>query len=74
MLRKYLKLGNELSINNNTKSPQIYRGFSFGACQKKTVEFTDADNTIYWPTNIAKKAASSWKNFSIRASTKYFPI
>ena len=29
--------------------------------RKKLVEFTDSTNTIYWPTNITKKAANCWK-------------
>ena len=29
---------------------------SFYKCQKKIVEFTNSNHTIYWPTNIAKKA------------------
>ena len=34
---------------------------SFRSCQKKLVEFTDSIYTIYWPTNIAIKAAICWK-------------
>ena len=45
---------------------------SFCACQKKIVEFTDSTHTIYWSTNIAKKAAE--KNLSIYVSTEYLPI
>ena len=29
--------------------------------RKKNVEFTDPTHTIYWQTNIAKKASSNWK-------------
>ena len=28
---------------------------------EKKVEFTDSTLTIYWPRNIAKKAANCWK-------------
>ena len=39
-----------------------YKSFlSLQACQKKTVEFTYSTHAIYWPTNIAKKEANSWK-------------
>ena len=37
----------ELSINDNTKSPQMY---------KRIVEITDSTHIVYWRTNIAKKA------------------
>ena len=41
---------------------------------KKTVEFTASTHTIYWPTTIAKKAATFEINLSVNVSTKYFPI
>ena len=46
----YWKVEIELSINDSTKSSQIYRYkpfFSFQAFQKKIVEFTDLTHTIY---------------------------
>ena len=67
--KKYLRVGNELSIKDNIKA-LIYKSYhSFCACQKKTVEFTDSTNTIYWPTKIAKKAANL-----LYDSTKYLPM
>ena len=63
---KYRKVGNELSIKDNIKALKYKSCLSFCACQKKIVEFTDSTHTIYWPTNIAKKAANCWnKSFFI---------
>ena len=60
------ELENELSINDNIKALKYKSCLSFHACQKKIVEFTDSTHTIYWPTNIAKKAANCWnKSFYI---------
>ena len=43
----------ELSINDNTKSPQKEPCVSFWACQKTAVEFNDSTHTIYWPAKVA---------------------
>ena len=43
----------ELSINDNTKSPQIYILPQFLSMSEKFVEFTDSTHLIYWPTKIA---------------------
>ena len=42
---------------------------SFGACQKKNVEFTDLAHTIYWPAKTDKK--DNLDNLSTYVSTKY---
>ena len=54
--KKYWRTRNELSIKGNIKALEYRFCLSFPACQKKFVEFTDSNHTIYWPTNIAKKA------------------
>ena len=43
------------------KALKYKSSLSFRAFQKKIVEFTDSTPTIYWSTNIAKKAANCWK-------------
>ena len=48
----------ELSIKDNIKALKYQSCLSFRTCQKKIVEFTDSTHTIYWPTNIAEKAAN----------------
>ena len=59
----------------NFPSRTIYKScLSFHAWQKKIVDFTDSTNTIYWPTNIAKKQQTVEINLSIYVSTKYIPI
>ena len=64
--KKYQRVRNELSIKGNIKALKYKSCLSFRACQKKIVEFTDSTHTIYWPTNIAKKAANCWnKSFYI---------
>ena len=73
-LKMYWKVEIELSINDSTKSSQIYRCkpfFSFQACQKKIVEFTDLTLTIYWPAKTDKK--DNLDHLSIYVSTKYIP-
>ena len=48
------------------KALKYKSSLSFRASQKKIVGFTDSPNTIYWPTNLAKKAANCWnKSFYI---------
>ena len=51
----------ELSMNDNVKALKYKSCHSFHAFQKKIVEFTDSTNSIYWPRNIAKKAANCSK-------------
>ena len=64
--KKYQGVRNELSIKNNIKALKCKSCLSFRTCQKKVVEFTDSTHTIYWSTNIAKKAADCWnKSFYI---------
>ena len=64
--KKYRRVRNELLIKDNIKALKYKSCLSFPACQKKIVEFTDSTHTIYWPTNIAKKAANCWnKSFYI---------
>ena len=58
--KKYRTVRNELSVKDNTKALEYKSCLSFPACQKKIVEFTDSTHTIYWPKNIAKKAANCW--------------
>ena len=58
--KKYWRVRNELSIKGNIKALKYKSCLSFRACQKKIVELTDSTHTIYWPTNIAKKAADCW--------------
>ena len=54
------------SIKDNIKALKYKSSLSFRSCQKKIVEFTDSTHAIYWPTNIAKKAANCWnKSFYI---------
>ena len=63
---KYQRIINELSIKDNIKALKYKSCLSFRTCQKKFFEFTDSTHTIYWPTNIAKKAANCWnKSFYI---------
>ena len=47
MKKKDSKVGIEFSINENTKSHQIYIYPQFLACNKKLVEFTDSAHIIY---------------------------
>ena len=42
-LKKYWKVGIELSTNGNTKIPQIYT----------LPQFTDSTHVIYWPVKMA---------------------
>ena len=65
-LKGYWKVRIELSINNNSKSPQIYTLPQFLGMWQNNAEFTDSTHTIYWPTDIAQKAGNCWK--------KYLPI
>ena len=58
--KMYWRVGNELSIKDNIKALRYKSCLTFCACQKKIVEFTHSTNAIYWPTNIAKKAANCW--------------
>ena len=50
----------KLSIKDNIKALKYKYCLIFPACPKKIVEFTDSTHAIYWPTNIAKKAAKCW--------------
>ena len=64
--KKVLESTNKFSIEDNIKALKYKSCLSFHACQKKIVEFNDSTHTIYWPTNIAKKAAKCWnKSFCI---------
>ena len=58
MQKRSWRVGNELSIKENSKALKHKSCLSFHACHKKIVEFTDSTHTIYRPTNIAKKAAN----------------
>ena len=60
---KYWSVRNELSITINIKAIKYKSCLSFHACRKKIIELTDSTHTIYWPTNIAKKAANYWNRF-----------
>ena len=44
--------GIELSINENTKIPQIYTLPQFLSMSEKIVEFTDSTHIIYWPEYV----------------------
>ena len=50
-LKKYWKVGIELSINDNTKSTQIYTLPSVSDHVRKN--YLDLTHIIYWPTKIA---------------------
>ena len=63
MWKEYQRVGNELSIKDNIKALKYKSYLSFCTYQKEIVEFTDSTNTIYWPTNIAKKATNCWKKY-----------
>ena len=64
--KEYRSVGNELSIKDNIKALKYKSCLGFCTCQKKYVKFTDSTHIIYWPTNIAKKAANYWnKSFYI---------
>ena len=45
--KKCWKVGIELSINDNTKIPQIYTLPQFLSMSEKIVEFTDSTHIIY---------------------------
>ena len=60
--KKLKKVGTELSINDNSKIPQIYTLPQFlNMLKKKIVKFTDSIHIIYWPAKMALKEANSWK-------------
>ena len=52
-LKKYWKVGIELSINDIPKSRQNKPSLTCWKCQKKIVEYTDLTPIIYWSAKIA---------------------
>ena len=58
--KMYQWVKNELSIKDNIKALKYNSCLSFHTCEKKIVDITDSTHRIYWPTNIAKKAANCW--------------
>ena len=48
-LKSYWKVGIEHSINDNTKTLQIYTLPKFLSMSEKNVKFTDSTHIIYWP-------------------------
>ena len=52
-LKKYWKVGIELSINGNAESPQMHSLPQFLSMSEKIVEFTDSTHIIYWPAKMA---------------------
>ena len=70
-LKKYWRVGSELSIKEILKAPKYESYLSSQACQKKMMEFTLPTLTIYWPRNIAKKQLTVEKNLYIYVSTKH---
>ena len=45
--KKYWRVGNELSIEDNIKALKVKSCLCFCACQKKDVEFTESVHAIY---------------------------
>ena len=59
--KEYQKVADKHFIKGNIKALKYKSCLSFCASQKKTVEFKDSTNLIYWPRNLAKKASKCWK-------------
>ena len=48
-----------MSFKTILKTVKYKPCLSFQACQKEIVEFSYSTQKIYWPTNLAKKAANN---------------